>query len=145
MSRTGSDLPPATSRARGGFTLIEVLVTTIILATGIVLVLQAFDLGAVALGAARDRLWSGLLLQQKMAETRVALADGDEGSVAAVASGRFADRYRDFRWERRCHAETSEAEGGPSCRLWDITMTVWRDGSSRRTTAATYAAIMEDR
>lgn len=138
--RTGA----ATSRV--GFTLIEILVTTVVLSTGIVMVLRAFNLGAAALGVARDRLWSTMLIDEKVSAIRAAVADGEARTIPTSASGRFEARYSDFRWESRCEVEPvgapSEApESGEAPELWRVTVTVWREPSERRISAATYVVV----
>ena len=57
-----------TSNCRTGFTLIEVLVAVLILSTGIVFVLRAFDTAVGALAVSRDALDTHLFLKEKISE-----------------------------------------------------------------------------
>ena len=72
-----------------GFTLIEVLVTLVILSTGIVVVLQAFDVAVAALGEARDTLWANAIVREKLAE---AVLQVNAGEMAVNEEERGVDR-----------------------------------------------------
>ncbi|MCE9613171.1 MAG: prepilin-type N-terminal cleavage/methylation domain-containing protein [Lentisphaerae bacterium] len=120
-------IPPATcspdracpSRGRGGFTLIEVLITLVILSTGIVVVLQAFQTSATALGASRDALYANHLLNVTMDELEQVGGGGVTGNQV------FSPPFDHF---RRLVTEQRAEEVSPG--LMHLTVEVWRDGSS---------------
>lgn len=87
-------------RRRGtrGFTLIEVLVATVILAIGLLAALTAFSMAARASGASRNDTVVPLLAEEKLAE--VQMTPRDE-LVAGEWSGDFGDQYPGYSWEVR--------------------------------------------
>ncbi len=128
-------------RNRGaGFTLIEVLVTVVILATGIVVVLQAFNVSLSALQASRDVLWGTMLAREKLTESRLQVL-GSFGDMTGLERGRFSDRYRDYSWEQRVvavplvHSESEPSDG----QLHEITVSVWRGDQLPGESLVTYA------
>lgn len=115
--------------ARQAFTLIEVLVTLVILSTGIVVVLQAFETSAVALSEARDALRATGLINQVIAKL-----DAD-GLAAVDPSGSFPAPMDGFRWL------LSEADSSPELGVDDltcVTVEVWREPSGVHHTTSTY-------
>jgi type II secretory pathway pseudopilin PulG len=132
--------PPPSSLS--SFTLIEVLVTLVILATGIVIVLRAFDTSLVALGESRDSLRAGALLRQKLEEVEQrVLAEGEEGLGSASGS---SDGYDD--WRVRVQADLHAVSSGASRstnKLYRVAALAWRDGMDRRYGAATYVRVAE--
>lgn len=100
-----------------GFTLIEVLITVVILSTGIVLVLQAFQTSATALGAARDAMRATHLLRG-MVETIAR-----DGLAAVPASGACPAPYGAYACRVTAAAGGGESpEGG---QVQQITVDVW--------------------
>jgi type II secretion system protein I len=97
-----------TARIRG-FTLIEVLVALVILSTGIVLVLGAFEASLSALGRSRDVLLASVMIRERMTEADAQLREAGrwEGDTAETFS---SGRYRGF--VRRCEVAESPAGGG---------------------------------
>jgi len=117
-------------RESGGFTLVEVLVTLVILSTGIVLVLRAFETSLVALGDARDNLWAVNLMRQKTAEAELALAAGSSPPSTSESFDR--DPYRGFRCDRVI-ARIDEVQSIPSsgiggCTVYEINTVVNKPG-----------------
>lgn len=133
--------PPPRARRRTtlcrGFTLVELLVALVILSTGIVLVLQAFQSSLSALGAARDGLLSDMLVRQVLAEAEQEVRSRPAVTLASRA-GRFVGEYADFAWQREVQTEPAPAglpgRIAPAMRL---TVSVWRAGSSARQTVVT--------
>lgn len=121
-----------------GFTLVEVLVAVVILATGIVFVLRALDASVGALAEARDTMWATTLLREKTVLTTLAIRT-ESLKPPISRKGRFEGRYADFLWSEEVSLLPAP---GPvvSCEL--IT-TVWRNGSNRPITAYTHVAIPE--
>ena len=93
MLRTGKS---SRGKRRTAFTLIEVLVTLVILSTGIVVVLHAFESSVTALGEARDVLNGTALAQRKRVAIESELAAG--GPLPTGASGRFEAPFEDYAW-----------------------------------------------
>jgi general secretion pathway protein I len=80
-------------RSRAGFTLIEVLVAAVLLATAVVGALGAFSASSRALGLAQFNSTVTQLAQGKMAETRV-LDDLPLGET----EGDFGEEYPGWTW-----------------------------------------------
>ncbi|MDE0837495.1 MAG: prepilin-type N-terminal cleavage/methylation domain-containing protein [Kiritimatiellae bacterium] len=93
-----------------GFTLIEVLVSLVVLSTGIVLVLRAMGTSAGALSAARVTSRSVWLADQRLAEIDIARAAGE---TVATERGDFLDPFTSYRWAIDVE-ESSEAAGASS-------------------------------
>jgi len=121
--------------------LIEVLIAIVILSTGIVLVLRAFETSVVALGEARDSLWASLMIREKMDEVD-AYRLANEQDPPSSASGSFSGRYEGFRWERDVARVSAAGETGGE--LDRVTVTVRRKGSSREYSATTYVRTPPD-
>lgn len=135
-----TDLPLPSRRA--AFTLIEVLVTLVILSTGIVLVLRAFGTCAVALGASRDVLRQSVLAGDKVEEIEAALLDGVQTGYG-VSHGSFAEPYDDYDWEARVRPIVCEGPAGeivPGV-LHAVEISVWRTGMDQRHTLMTYVRV----
>ena len=114
---------------RAAFTLIEVLVALVILSTGIVVVLQAFQTSATALGDARDTLRATRLIGDKLAEIDA------RGAVPADGTGVCPNPLSSFRWR----VSTGSAGGGVSEEgLTRVTVEVWRESSHVRQSLSTY-------
>jgi prepilin-type N-terminal cleavage/methylation domain-containing protein len=124
-----------------GFTLIEVLIALVILSTGIVLVLQAFQTSMVALSESRDAVGASLLREQRLAVGAAAARDGE--APRAVDSGRFESRYSRFSWEVTSgQIPTTLSVALLQPYTWhEVTAAVQRDGSSRRYTAGTIIRV----
>ncbi|MGQ9660806.1 MAG: type IV pilus modification PilV family protein [Kiritimatiellia bacterium] len=118
------------------FTLIEVLVAVVILSTGIVLVLRAFDASVVALSEARDTMRAAALLRERIVLTTLDVRSAAD-YVPPTRSGRFEDPYRDFHWNEEAN---TVAGSGPTV-SYELVETVWRDGSDRRFTTRTYVTV----
>lgn len=137
--------PHSTVRTRQStvsFTLIEVLITVVILSTGIISVLRAFEISLFALGKSRDSLWATMLIREKMAETEMTFLE--EGHDAPLFSnGRFSGLYKDFRWtmetsQIREYPQASVSDGNQPDTLNEVVVTVWRESSDREHSATTY-------
>jgi prepilin-type N-terminal cleavage/methylation domain-containing protein len=126
------------------FTLIEVLVSLVILSTGIVLLLGAFETSLGALVRSREMLSSDILIRQGMDNLDIWLA-ANPGKAPAPSDGRYTGRYRDYLWRR----EVTRAEPLPGMPaigrddpvLFEVTLTVWREGADSGVSAATYVAV----
>jgi type II secretion system protein I len=78
---------------RRGFTLLEVIVSLVVLTTGLVMVMEAFTVGLRASAAADRRTMAALLLQDKMEELKkepLLTAGSDEGD--------FGEDFADYNW-----------------------------------------------
>ena len=125
--------------ARSGLTLVEVLVAVVILSFGIVAVLVAFQQTLSALGTARDAVYAGLLLREKMAEIDLHIVEERDLPVLA-SEDTFPEPHTAFRWT----LTEREIESGDRMSLHEIVLTVRRDGASREYTAATYVTIAKE-
>lgn len=80
----------------GGFTLVEVLVATALLATGLLGALTAFSMASRVMGVATTDTNLTLLAQEKLADVEVL---GREGLAKAPTSGDFGEDHPGYRWE----------------------------------------------
>ena len=123
-----------------GFTLIEVLVALVILSTGLVLVLRAFETSMAALSEARDALRASLLIREQMGEAEAAQREAG-GDMLSASDGRYIGRYSDFRWEREVHPfpvlGDTGIEGEAAAELAEVTITIRKDGSDQTYSATT--------
>lgn len=125
-----------------GFTLIEVLVSVVILSAGIVFVLQAFETATVALSEMRDTIWAGNAAQSEFDRLRVTgYAGVDIGD--GYWSGRYRAYYSDFIWERRVSDAGLAGNGGDASDVRSVVMLVRREGSSRLFRYETYIRVAE--
>jgi len=83
------------------FTLVEVLVATVVLAIGLLGVLTAFSIATRVGAASTNDTMLTCLAQEKLAEIRLL---GKEGLATAPTSGDFAPHYPDYRWEMTVHS-----------------------------------------
>ena len=122
---------------RHGFTLIELLVALVILASGIVLVLEAFETSLSALGESRVALRAGSLIRELMAESELDLAAGGTGEWISLP--RLEQDFPGYRWAvdvRR--ASDIPVAAGASNELRQVAITVRHDASGREYGAVTY-------
>jgi len=127
---------------RRGFTLIEVLITLVILSVGIVLVLRAFGTAAAALGEVRDSLWVSLLTREKLAAAAIA-AEESGGSGSTTSSGRIPAAGMEYGWTMRVRPVASLPANAGAGRpdpvvLNEAEVTLWRNGSTRERVVTTY-------
>lgn len=79
-----------------GFTLVEVVVATVVLSLGLIGALTAFSMASRAAAASRNDTIISLLAQQKLAEVQLE----DRNALAPGAtSGDFGEDYPDYRWQ----------------------------------------------
>ena len=128
-------------RSRGGFTLIEVLISVVILATSMVAVLQALHTAIGALDAAVDKTRAAVLVRSKFDVVQQA-ALASEDISALISSGEFDEPYSIYRWDMRVNPVRSSFGVGAvaedeSGRLYEVDVMVWRVGSGRENLAST--------
>jgi type II secretion system protein I len=87
-------------RSRHGFTLVEVLVATAVLATGLLAAVTAFSMASRVLGATRNDTLVSLLAQQKLAEIEVL---GRDEIAPGRTTGDFGPDYPEYWWELMAH------------------------------------------
>jgi len=114
-----------------GFTLIEVLITLVILSTGIIVVLRAFETSLSALGESRDSLRATMLIKERMIEVEsAACRDGDIRQDNGSFDGAFSD------YEYEMDAVPCERVG--SNILHKVKVSVWRKDFGRTSSVSTY-------
>jgi prepilin-type N-terminal cleavage/methylation domain-containing protein len=127
----------ARAGARAGFTLVEVLVALVVLSTGIVLVLRAFETSLSALRVSRQSLWAAVLVRNILAETQTALAAGE--TVPAYGRGRSASGpVEDFQWERIMESVRRPGGAAGTNLQLRVEVSAWREDPERRYTVTTY-------
>jgi prepilin-type N-terminal cleavage/methylation domain-containing protein len=138
----GGSLTAATKR-RAGFTLVEVLISVVILSTGIVVVLQGLHASLSALDGAVEKTRSAMLLRTKIIEAQAAALDGNDPS-SLTSSGLFSEPYDAYRWRlsvNKAPAASEVSTGSHVGDLYEVGVAVWRDESPRRYTAATLVYV----
>jgi len=109
-----------------GFTLVEVLVATAILATGLLAALTAFSMASRVTGAARNDTAITFLAQQKLAEIQLL---GRQELPAGTTAGDFAPDFPQYEWEMtvsepdelnvtRVHLAIVAPEAGRAREVW---------------------------
>ncbi len=81
---------------RRGFTLVEVLVATVILATGLIGALTAFSMASRVTGISTADTTLTFLAQEKLSELQIL---GRDGIAAAQTRGDFAPNHPDYEWQ----------------------------------------------
>ncbi len=91
-----SAAPGARAVHQGGFTLVEVLVATVILALGLLGALTAFSMASRATGASTNDTMLTFLAHEKLAEIQLLRADrlADQDT-----SGDFGPEHPQYEWE----------------------------------------------
>ncbi|MFA0732568.1 MAG: hypothetical protein LKKZDAJK_000721 [Candidatus Fervidibacter sp.] len=107
-----------------GFTLVELVIAFVLLAMGIVAILELVGQSALNARLARNRTQAALLAQQRMEEL-LSQPDLQPG----VSEGDFGDRFPQFRW--RTQVEQVSGSTDPSqTPLYRLTVVVeWQEGT----------------
>lgn len=114
---------PETRSARGGFTLLEVVVALTIFAVGILAIIELFS-GSLRLSeGARDVSAAQVYASQRMEEALLA-----PDPVPGVESGAFGEKYR---WEMRTTEGPTEEES-PYREMRIQVIIRWDDGEQER-------------
>ncbi|OGV64865.1 MAG: hypothetical protein A2498_14180 [Lentisphaerae bacterium RIFOXYC12_FULL_60_16] len=133
---------PPESGTRAGFTLVEVLVALVVLSTGIVLVLRAYETSLSALRVSRQSLWAAVLVRNILSETQTALAAGEP--VGSRDGGRsVAGPVEDFQWERLVEPVRRAPGDGGTNTLVQVEVSAWRGDPDSRYTITTYMVRTE--
>lgn len=125
------------NRNIAAFTLIEILITIVILSTGIVVILHAFETSMMALTKARDVLACTVLCRDKLSEIKSDIAVGK--SPEATSNGSFDGMYEDYRWNTESSLlprkvkdnsskRGSDKDDGVKIDLYKVEVSVWRNG-----------------
>jgi len=126
MSRIGS----SQTFSCKGFTLVEIMLTVTILSIGLIGILRAYAASLNALDAAQESIESSCLLKDKMAEIELKEKE-DNGLPEEISHGRFGGGFDNYQWELDIHSL-------PGVKLNEATVTVYRDGHTRRYSLVTY-------
>lgn len=114
-------------RRQSGFTLLEVLVATVILAAGVVLISQSISRGIWGLALSRQYTTATFLAQQKLAELVAGIISANE------TRGDFGEEYPSYSWE----LDFADV-GDPMLDLEEVTLTVrWDAGRGERSVVVT--------
>ncbi len=138
--------PAGATPSSRGFTLIEVLIAVVILATGIVVVLQGMHTALAALDGAVDKSRASMLVRSKVVEAQAAALDGEDLSSLGT-SGRFPDPYDMYRWrlDVSSGSPSGSAVNTPDAgELYDVGVAVWQDGSERLHEVSTLVFVPPD-
>lgn len=125
-----------------GFTLIEVLVSLVILSTGIVLVLRAFETALTASVRGRDTMLATMLVRDKLCLVETALRldrIAEPGGTESFSEG----EYKGFR--RQCSVTASDAPGDALSPgrglLYEVRIAVSKVASGTEQSAITYVFV----
>lgn len=106
-----------------GFTLVELVIAFILLAVGIVAILELVGQTTLNARLARDRTQAALLAQQRMEEL-LSQPDLQPG----VSEGDFGDRFPQFRWRAQVEPVSGGTDLSPTP-LYRLTVIVeWQEG-----------------
>ena len=119
------------------FTLIEVLITVVILSMGIVVVMQAFNTSMLALSRSRDVLCGAVLCREKLTDIETDIAAGN--APDSFAEGMFKGVFADYQWSVETMpvpvAGMNSATGGKreekdevNVNLYKVKVAVWKSG-----------------
>jgi len=111
----------------------------VILSTGIVLVLQAFETAAVALAASREELLAHELIEEIVADIEWAAIESGECRTGR-SGGREAGWDGGYRWEAdvsRLRGPGAEAGDGSDGSVYEAIVTVLREASGAEYAATT--------
>jgi len=134
------------NKKQSGFSLIEVLIAVVILAVGIVGILQGMYSAVGVLDAAVDKTRASMLVRTRFSVARQAALDMQDLS-ALPSNGEFEKPYEQYRWRMQVEdvqlsGDTAGAEVGTvGGMLYKVEVLVWRIGSEREYNAATYVYI----
>ena len=108
-------------RAQSGFTLVEMIVATVLLAVGVVATLGAIHAAAQTTQAADGAQMSALLAQKQLTQLELQpdqLTGGDQ-------QGEFGDEYPGYKWQQ-------SVEATDYANLFKVTLTVsWGSGNDQ--------------
>jgi len=122
-------------RDQAAFTLIEILVALVILSTGIVVVLEAFETSLFTLAQSRDTTRASRILAEKAAELDVL---GIRKGTSGVESGAGVFSVSTD-WKGRVDVETDPLSAGAvSGTLHRVEISLWREESDARFGAVTF-------
>lgn len=125
----------------GAFTLIEVLVALVLLSTVIISIITGFQSAITALGEARDCIWANRIISEKMDEMRISALTGKVPDLG-IRAGTYPVYYGDFRWETRIDNSVPGSQSGPAFSFCSVTITAWRENSSRKYSITTYISAL---
>lgn len=133
-------------KKQSGFSLIEVLIAVVILSVGIVGILQGMYSAVGVLDAAVDKTRASMLVRSRFSVARQAALDMQDLS-GLTSNGEFEKPYEQYRW--RMQVEDVQLSGGAAGAeagavggmLYKVEVLVWRIGSEREYSAATYVYI----
>jgi prepilin-type N-terminal cleavage/methylation domain-containing protein len=120
---------PNNRRSRSGFTLIEMIVATVVLAIGVIGTVGAFNAATKASVVASEQQTATMLAQKQIAEAETQA----EGNITGGESdGDFGIDYPGFRWKQSITATDYTY-------LFQISVTVsWGPAPQRQRTVTTY-------
>ena len=110
-----------------GFTLIEVLVSIAILATGIVAVLRAFETSVTGLDEARQGMRIPRLMRGQLEKIRMAIVE--TGDWTEAPEGVFEAPYADYSWRMDRQTVQTGGKGKDQSDLVRLTVWVTRSGA----------------
>ena len=123
------NVAPVTGVMGAGFTLIEVLVTLVILSVGIVAVLGSFNVSITSAGAAREAMSAQWALEERLSEIRRTAVTARVDDVLAL-SGRF-ETVNGFQGLARMALQDSAPEGASNV-LVQVTLQAWKSNENNR-------------
>ena len=127
MSSTGS-------KFSAGLTLVEVMISVVILSGGLIAVGRAYMISIGALGIGRENTEAFCLLKQKMGEIEEQALE-QQGLLPGASRGGFEGNFSNYEWSTDVKQVAEK--------LSEVDLTVQRKGSLRIFSLATYADAKE--
>ena len=125
------------NRGEAGFTLIEILITIVILSVGIVSILHAFETSMNALILSRDVMFGTVLCRDKLSDIKSDVVIGK--APVGTSDGEFSGTFEDYRWTTESSLLPrnikESSSGGKADKdedvgvdLYKVKVSVWRNG-----------------
>ena len=119
------------------FTLIEILITIVILSIGIVGILHAFETSMNSLTQTREVLFNTILCRDKLTEIRSDIVIGK--APDGTSAGAFDGTFKNYRWStesslvpRNVKSDSSgsgsDKDESTQIDLYKLKVSVWRNG-----------------
>ena len=118
---------------RYGFTLIEVLISLVILSTGIVVVLRALGMSLTAVHESHNRLWAEMVISDRIAEIKASALENGVEAIKSM-SGEF-ESLHGFSGDCRIDlVESLPEKPGQSdgYRIYRVTIAAWNGAAPQK-------------
>lgn len=119
-------------RAKGGFLLLEVIVSIVVITTGILLVMRAYGASKHAIERSRELFTTGLLLDEKAFDIE------EPGAIAEGSSEKVFEDHREYRWSL---AASSRSPDDPNIEVVTLDVSPSNTATTLSNTSSGYALV----